>query len=375
MSNISELTPGTLERKGIAYAPRTLASLVYMDDGTTLADNIEELMIDGKRFLMKTVTRQLQVEMNNQRVYDIPIPMEKYNYEKYPMILAHNGNIVDSTKYRISDNQLILNEDFALTVNRDDIFMFIFHYLDIIVEDYGLNAESINNVRFFVSKEEPRCKQTNDVWFDTSLNQVKQFNGEQWEIIVSGTGGSSGGSVASYRNSVTVNSPDRYVSIGIQEFNKDSDILFVYQNSVYLELNQDYALDDSKNIRCLNGEWASSGEPQTFNFVVLKNVIRGYEGIDGVLLKNHSITETKLSLDLIEKINSIKDNTGSGSGTAIDSIDASKVIQNENFRLVSDVMIKKWNDYEFIINSLQDKITRYEELIDKLVIISNNNIM
>lgn len=369
MPNISELTPGTLERKGIAYAPRTLASLVYMDDGTTLAEAVEELMIDGKRFLMKTATRQLQVEMNNQRVYEIPIPVEKYNYEKYPIVLAHNGNMVSSSKYRISDNQLILNEDFAATVQRDDILMFIFHYLDIIVEDYGLNAESINDVRFFVSKTEPLCKQTNDVWFDTTLNQVKQYNGEQWEIIVSGTGGGGGGSMASFRNSVTVSSANRYVDIGISQFNKNTDILFVYQNSVYLELDQDYALDDSTRIRCLNGNWCSSGQPQTFNFVVLKNVIRGYEGIDGALLKNNSITKNKLSQDILDLLNKI--GTGGSGGGVADAVNGSDVVQSPEYRLVTDALIKKWNDYEYTISALTDKIQRFEQLLEQNVLTIN----
>lgn len=368
MTNISELTPGTLERKGIAYAPRTLASLVYMDDGTTLAEAIEELMIDGKRFLMKTATRQLQVERNNQRIYDIPIPVEKYNYEKYPVVLALNGNMIGSTNYRISDNQLILNEDFAVSVKKDDVLMFIFHYLDIIVEDYGLDAESINDVRFFVSKTEPKCKQTTDVWFDTSLNQVKQFNGEQWEVIVSGTGG-GGGSMASYRNSVTINSPTRYVPIGISEFNKDTDILFVYQNSVYLELDQDYTLDDSKGISALNGEWASTIEPQTFNFVVLKNVIRGYDGIDGQLLKNNSIGKSKLSQDILDLLNKI--GSGTGSGGVADSVDGSDVVQSPEYRMVTDALIKKWNDYETTIASLQDKIERFEQLLEQNILTIN----
>lgn len=367
MANISELTPGTLERKGIAYAPRTLASLVYMDDGTTLADNIEELMIDGKRFLMKTATRQLQVERANQRIYDIPIPVEKYNYEKYPMVLALNGNMISSSKYRISDNQLILNEDFSASIKKDDILMFIFHYLDIIVEDYGLDAESINDIRFFVSKTEPKCKQTTDVWFDTSLNQVKQFNGEQWEIIVSGTGGTGGGSMASFRNSVTVTSANRYVPIGIEQFNKNTDILFVYQNSVYLELDQDYALDDSTKIRCLNGEWCSSGETQTFNFVVLKNVVRGYEGIDGALLKNNSITINKLSQELLELIT----NGGGTGGGVADAVDGSDVVQSPEFRLVTDALIKKWNDYEYTISALTDKIQRLEQLLEQDILTIN----
>ena len=366
-TNISELTPGTLEKKGIAYAPRTLASLVYMDDGTTVADNIEDLMVDGKRFLMKTATRQLQVELENQRVYDIPIPVEKYNYDKFPLIIAHNGVMIESSNYRINDNQLIFTEEFCKTIHRDDILMFIFHYLDIIVEDFGLDAEYINNVRFFVSKDEPKCKQTTDVWFDTTQNQVKQFNGEEWEIIVDGNS-KNGSTLAVYKSSVTLEEPSRYVNIGIEEFDFENDLLFVYQNSVYLEKDQDYSLDDSTKIHCLNGEWCDNNQPQIFNFIVLKNVIEGYEGIDGQLLLGNSVSKEKLSPELIEFI---LESAGSQNSGVADSVEGANVIQTPEFRLVTDALIKKWNDYENTIAALTDKIRRFEELIEQNTLVVN----
>lgn len=364
MPNIGELVPGTLEKKGIAYAPRTLSSLVYMDDGSTLDQAMNELMVDGKRFIMKTATNQLQVTYDKQRVYDIPIPIESYNFDKFPIIVALNGNIVNSSKYFLNGNeQLVFNEDFAQTIMKNDIVMFIFHYLDTIIESGNLDAESINNVRFFVSKTEPRCKQHTDVWFDTSLNQVKQFNGEEWEIIVSGTGGGSG-SIASFKNTVRVTLPSDYVDIGISQFNKDEDTLFVYQNSVYLEINQDYILEDNTRIKCANGQWCEYNEEQTFNFIVFKNVEREYKGIDGTLLKTNTVSEDKLSLELIEKIDS------KGGGVA-DSILASNIIQSEDYRLVTDVLIEKWNSYELTIKTLQDKLTRYEELINQDILVIN----
>lgn len=363
MPNIGELVPGTLEKKGVAYAPRTLSSLVYMEDGSTLEQAMNEIMVDGKRFIMKTSTSQLQVQYNNQRVYDIPVPVERYNFEKFPVVIALNGSIINSTNYVINNNeQIILTEDFALTVNKNDIIMFIFHYLDTVTESGNLDAESINNVRFFVSKTEPRCKQNTDVWFDTSLNQVKQFTGQDWEIIVNGNGG---GGFASLKNTMSITRPTQYVDIGISQFDKDDDILFVYQNSVYLEINQDYILEDSNRIKCANGQWCEDNEEQIFNFIVFKNVVKGYQGIDGNLLKNNSVSEDKLATELIQKINSIN-----GSG-GVDSVNGSNIIQSENYRLVSDSLIKKWNDYDLTIKALQDKITRYEQLIEQNVLIIN----
>lgn len=363
MPNICELVPGTLESNGISYAPRTLSSLVYMEDGSTLDQAVNELMVDGKRFIMKTSTSQIQVPYDNQRVYEIPVPIERYNFEKYPIVVALNGNIVNSSNYFLNNNeQIIFNEDYAQNIRKNDIVMFIFHYLDTIIESGNLDAESINNVRFFVSKNEPRCKQNTDVWFDTSLNQVKQFNGQEWDIIVSGNGG---GGFTSLKNTMSITRPTDYVEIGISEFDKDKDILFVYQNSVYLEVNQDYILEDSRRIKSVNGQWCEHNEEQIFNFIVFKNVIKGYQGIDGGLLKNNSVSEDKLTTDLIEKINCI-----TGGGVA-DSINGSNIIQSENYRLVTDSLIKKWNDYDLIIKALQDKITKYEQLIEQDVLVIN----
>lgn len=268
---VSELTPATLEKKGIAYAPRTLASLVYMNDGTKVSDILKEMLANGKRFILRTKTEQMEVSFDAQRIYEIPTPLERYNFDKFPLIVSINGAIVDSVNYVINENQLILTQEFSATVKQNDIVMFIFHYLDIIIEDGGLNAESINNVRFYVSKTEPRHKKSTDVWFDTELNQVKQFDGEDWQVIVSGGDGTR---LSTLKNTVIINSVTSTVEIGIPKYDKNTDILFVYLNSTYLEERQDYIISNNQVIRAVNTNWDGSEEAQIFNFVVFKNVIQ-----------------------------------------------------------------------------------------------------
>lgn len=43
-SSVSELTPGVLEKKGKGIAPKTLASVVYLENGNNIADIINELI-------------------------------------------------------------------------------------------------------------------------------------------------------------------------------------------------------------------------------------------------------------------------------------------------------------------------------------------
>ena len=299
---VSELTPGTLEKKGVAYAPRTLASLVYMNDGTPVSDILKEMLASGKRFILRTKTEQMEVTFDGQRIYEIPTPLERYDFNKYPLIVSLNNTLVDPSNYAVNDRQLILSERFSATVRENDIIMFIFHYLDIIIEDGGINAESVNNVRFYVSKTAPKHKKSTDVWFDTTLNQVKQFDGEEWQVIVNGTGG--GSSLVVLKNNSIVNSQVSTVEIGIPEYDSKHDVLFVYLNSTYLEEKQDYTIVDNQRIRTVYQSWDGSEEPQIFNFVVFKNVAQAFDGIDGALLNNNTITESKLSSEVLKKINS-----------------------------------------------------------------------
>ena len=123
------------------------------------------------------------------------------------------------------------------------------------------------------------------------------------------TGGSNNTQLVSFKSTTTINNITTTVSINIEEFDRNTDILFVYQNSVYLELDQDYTLDDNLSISSsIDTVFDGSEEPQTFNFVVLKNVQKEYTGsLDGVMIKDGSIPESKLSAALALKLSTMED--------------------------------------------------------------------
>ena len=358
--NISELTPGTLEKNGIQFAPRTLASLVYMDDGTKVSDVMKGIICDGKKFILKSTTDQMAVEYDKQRIYDIPAPLENYDYEKYSMLVSLNGQLIESVNYSINDTQLILGKEFSNNVHKNDVLMFIFHYLDIIIENTGVNAEYVNDIRYFVDKYEPRHKRLNDVWFDTTFKQVKQFNGEQWEVIVNGTGGSGGGSTINtslgvFKSTKAISTKTSTVYIDIPEFRKSTDTLFVYVNSTYLEEGQDYNISsDSSRITTVNGSWDGSEDTQLFNFIVFKNVVKAFDGINGNLLLNNTITTNKLSTDLIELLGKI------GQPVLPTSIPAKLIEQDYEHKFVTDDMIDILKSYKQTIANLTSRIEKLE---------------
>lgn len=105
-------------------------------------------------------------------------------------------------------------------------------------------------------------------------------------LIKQEAGGSSGGgSTTPTTNPVTylkasqnLTSTGNTITIPTSfSFNKSTDLLFVFKNSVYLEENYDYTISSgSTTITAVDGNWVgTSSDPTQFNFVVLKNVAKG----------------------------------------------------------------------------------------------------
>lgn len=116
-----------------------------------------------------------------------------------------------------------------------------------------------------------------------------------------------GGSIVQKKNSVIITTSVTEVTIGIPYYNKSSDMLMVFKNSVYLEENEDYTISpDNTTINCISGQsWNGTQESKIiFNFVVLKNVPELSE-LDGSIIKDRSIPNTKLSSELINNIKKI----------------------------------------------------------------------
>lgn len=95
------------------------------------------------------------------------------------------------------------------------------------------------------------------------------------------------------------------VPIGAK-FNRDTDVLIVFDNSTYLEETEDYIISsDGNSISPIEGEWVASIErPRIFNFIIFKALPTGANKIDGALISNNTILETCLEQGVIDKLNS-----------------------------------------------------------------------
>lgn len=100
------------------------------------------------------------------------------------------------------------------------------------------------------------------------------------------------------------------IPINISNFNKDNDNLMVYENSVYLNQDTDYIINSDNTISLPNsGTWnGSEKNPIVFDFVAILNTVNSEMEIspDGALLKDHSITKSKLSQDILDALSSIE---------------------------------------------------------------------
>lgn len=267
-----ELVPTTLNKKGINYAPKTLASMVYTNDGNTVEDVLRNISdTDDRKVLLYTRTEHVVATTYGQRIFTIPFPIPNYDLAKFPMIIIYKDKVLSGSQYSISNDQVILNNNVD-GLDKDEILTFVFHY-NVVISGEGLDAESINNVRFFVGDKEPYPKRETDVWFDTAKQEVKQYTSEgKWKVIV--------------KNSLVTDFPfnilkstsflsenSTYVEIGIPGFDRATDTLMVYNNSVYIEENKDYTISSDNNyiIRANGGTWNGHIQTNVFNFVVFKS--------------------------------------------------------------------------------------------------------
>lgn len=124
---------------------------------------------------------------------------------------------------------------------------------------------------------------------DTVSNKIQQME-------------DSSSSLSYTKNQTITHVETARIEIGISGFNKDEDLLLVYKNSVYIEENIEFIISpDSLYIEKIDGTWNKSGT-SCFNFIVLKKL--KYKSPEYSDIKDHSITERMLSLELLDKINS-----------------------------------------------------------------------
>lgn len=119
----------------------------------------------------------------------------------------------------------------------------------------------------------------------------------------------SGAGIAMKRGSLTITEDTPKVQINLDLFNKHSDGLFVFKNSVFLNEGFDYTVNSDNTISPVNGtnSWEASVDmPVTFDFMSLINVPSDKVQINSQLLAPGSIAEDKLDQALKDKINADK---------------------------------------------------------------------
>lgn len=113
-----------------------------------------------------------------------------------------------------------------------------------------------------------------------------------------------GSSIQFRKNTVTVEEATNKVAIGISDYNKDSDLLMVYKNTVYLEDTIMYTVSsDNAYINNPNGTWDANS---LFNFIVIKITSSlPNSGNSDYQIPDSSITEAKLDQNVRAKLNKI----------------------------------------------------------------------
>lgn len=106
-SNIkpSELVPGTLEKKGKGIAPRTLASLVYMEDGNNILDIINKLLASSNNNSLAIYKSTTSISTSENTI-NINIP--EFDKDNDSIFIYLNSTYIEENQdYIILDNNTI----------------------------------------------------------------------------------------------------------------------------------------------------------------------------------------------------------------------------------------------------------------------------
>lgn len=126
------------------------------------------------------------------------------------------------------------------------------------------------------------------------------------EEIISYVSGSQQSSILIEKHTVKITAPIDRIYIGNDFYNKETDELLVFKNSVYCEENEDYIFNqENRTIMPVEKDmlWqATEAKPCTFNFVCLIKTANTAM-LHGDKIVTHSIDETKFTQGVINKLN------------------------------------------------------------------------
>ena len=118
LGDYKNVTPTTLVKGEERYAPMTIASQVYTDDGETLEAKVRQISHIASAFDSIVVTKK-------GKTFDIPVPFERY-FDQPNMLLVFIGTLqIYPNRYSIEANQITFQEE--VEAGRTINFYFIYN--------------------------------------------------------------------------------------------------------------------------------------------------------------------------------------------------------------------------------------------------------
>jgi len=118
LGDYKTITPTTLVKGEERYAPLTIASQVYTDDGETVEAKIRQISHIASAFNSILVTKK-------GKTFDIPVPFEEYfNHPNMMMVFIGTAQIYPN-RYSVEGNQITFQEE--VDINRTINFHFIYN--------------------------------------------------------------------------------------------------------------------------------------------------------------------------------------------------------------------------------------------------------
>lgn len=116
---VEELIPTTIFLGGNKYAPRTLASEVFTNDGSTVEDKLKLVTRVAK------AVRSVPATVYKQTVFTIPFPFENY-IENNNIVEVRIGSVfINESRYTITGNTLtFINLEDGVDLSREITFVF-----------------------------------------------------------------------------------------------------------------------------------------------------------------------------------------------------------------------------------------------------------
>lgn len=233
--------------------PKTLAKNVYADDGLNMQQKLDELKLSQfLQYSKSTVTI-------TKNTYSVPIKLPYDQESDLLFVFANSVYLEQEVDYRING----LNA-----------------HIEALGEEWKATSDEPISFNFIILKANEQSNK--------DINARPGVGFQKYTLTI-------------YDNRDSVEIADLV-------YNKSTDTILLFNNSIYLEESTDYEVDGTI-IKSLNGEWkATSKEPMYLNIVVLKAIPIGNAKFDGALIADNSIDISKinnLNLGLVSERNTV----------------------------------------------------------------------